>query len=63
MNIKMPEIITRSKTPLFFNIGPEENFANKIDKLNERLPNKIELSYVEKQNWLGPILSFVLPFY
>ena len=26
------------------------------------MPNKIELSYVEKQNWLGPILSFVLPF-
>jgi len=50
------------KPHYFFNIGPEENFANKIDKLNERLPNKIELSYVEKQNWLGPILSFVLPF-
>ncbi|MBK9716487.1 MAG: ATP-dependent zinc metalloprotease FtsH [Saprospiraceae bacterium] len=50
------------KPHYFFNIGPEENFANKIDKLNERLPNKIELSYIEKQNWLGPILSFVLPF-
>jgi AFG3 family protein len=51
-----------SKPHYYFNIGPAENFATKMDKLNERLPSKVDINYVEKQNWLGPILSFVLPF-
>ncbi|MBK9960186.1 MAG: ATP-dependent zinc metalloprotease FtsH [Saprospiraceae bacterium] len=51
-----------SKPHYYFNIGPAENFATKMDKLNERLPAKVDINYVEKQNWLGPILSFVLPF-
>lgn len=46
----------------FFNIGPAEKFQEKVDKYNETLPNKISISYEEKQNWLGPILSFVVPF-
>lgn len=45
-----------------FNIGPAENFAVKVDKLNERLNTKLDINYIEKQNWLGPILSFILPF-
>ncbi|MBK9270585.1 MAG: ATP-dependent zinc metalloprotease FtsH [Saprospiraceae bacterium] len=45
-----------------FNVGPIENFANKMDKLNEKLTSPMDVTYVEKQNWLGPILSFVLPF-
>ncbi len=44
-----------------FNIGPSENFADKIDKMNDRIPNKVEVIYIEQQNWLGPILTFVLP--
>lgn len=44
-----------------FNIGPSENFADKIDKMNDRIPNKIDIVYIEKQNWLGPILTFVVP--
>ncbi|MGB5025114.1 MAG: ATP-dependent zinc metalloprotease FtsH [Saprospiraceae bacterium] len=46
----------------YFNIGPAEKFQEKIDKYNEHLTNKISISYEEKQNWLGPILSFVVPF-
>ncbi|MEO6691983.1 MAG: ATP-dependent metallopeptidase FtsH/Yme1/Tma family protein, partial [Saprospiraceae bacterium] len=50
------------KKPAYtFNIGPAENFAGKVDKMNERLSSKVDLVYVEKQNWLGPILTFVLP--
>ncbi|NOT36485.1 MAG: ATP-dependent metallopeptidase FtsH/Yme1/Tma family protein [Saprospiraceae bacterium] len=44
-----------------FNIGPSENFADKIDKMNERISNKIDIVYIEKQNWLGPILTFIVP--
>ncbi len=51
-----------SQRPAYtFNIGPIENFANKVDKMNERLPNKVDLIYIEKPNWLSPILTFVLP--
>ncbi len=45
-----------------FNVGPIENFAQKVDKLNEKMAVPLDINYVEKQNWLGPILSFVLPF-
>ncbi len=45
----------------YFNIGPPEKFQEKIDKLNERLVDKLNVNYYEKQNWLGPILSFMLP--
>lgn len=51
-----------SRPQYYFNIGPAEKFQDKIDKVNEKLPNKISISYEEKQNWLGPILSFVVPF-
>ena len=47
-----------------FNIGPSEAFANRIDELNAQLQtsNQIDPVYIEKQNWLGPILSWVIPF-
>ncbi|MBK9109353.1 MAG: ATP-dependent zinc metalloprotease FtsH [Saprospiraceae bacterium] len=51
-----------SRPQYYFNIGPAEKFQDKIDRVNEKLPNKISISYEEKQNWLGPILSFVVPF-
>ncbi|MCC6727467.1 MAG: AAA family ATPase, partial [Saprospiraceae bacterium] len=46
-----------------FDIGPSENFANKIDALNTTLPadKQVLVSYVEKANWLSPIISLLLP--
>ncbi|HRI01431.1 MAG TPA: ATP-dependent zinc metalloprotease FtsH [Saprospiraceae bacterium] len=44
-----------------FNIGPLENFAEKIDKINETIPQKVNVNYEDHQNWLGTILSFVVP--
>ncbi|MFN8279284.1 MAG: ATP-dependent zinc metalloprotease FtsH [Saprospiraceae bacterium] len=44
-----------------FNIGPAENFADKVDKMNERIPSKVDLIYQEKQNWMNTILGLVLP--
>jgi len=47
-----------------FNIGPPEVFQEKMDELNEdRTENVIDVEYVEQQNWLAPILSWVLPFF
>ena len=46
-----------------FNTGPAESFADKLAMLNDGLPRdqQIEPFYHEKQNWLAPILSWVLP--
>ncbi|MEL6922659.1 MAG: ATP-dependent zinc metalloprotease FtsH [Bacteroidota bacterium] len=47
----------------YFNIGPPENFSRKISELNEALPaeNRVYINWEERQNWLTPILSWVLP--
>ncbi|MBI5915021.1 MAG: ATP-dependent zinc metalloprotease FtsH [Bacteroidetes bacterium] len=46
-----------------FEIGPPENFAKKLDELNNTLPTdgRIEANFIEKANWLSPILSLLLP--
>jgi cell division protease FtsH len=47
-----------------FMIGPPESFAGEITTLNEKLPaeKKIDPLYIERQNWLGPLLSWTIPF-
>ncbi|MBR9919634.1 MAG: ATP-dependent metallopeptidase FtsH/Yme1/Tma family protein [Bacteroidetes bacterium] len=46
-----------------FNTGPSEVFASNLKELNASVPaeNQVYAQYVEKQNWLAPILSWVLP--
>ncbi len=46
-----------------FDIGPPENFASDLKALNDALPveKKVFVSYIEKANWLSPILSLLLP--
>lgn len=46
-----------------FDIGSPENFASKLDRLNEELPadNRVHAEYVDRQNWLAPILGWLLP--
>jgi len=46
-----------------FNIGTPEVFEKKIEKLNRSLPDnaKISVIYVEKTNWMAPILGWLLP--
>lgn len=47
-----------------FNIGPPESFQDKMDDINENLGDEeIDVEYVEQQNWLAPILSWVLPIF
>ena len=47
----------------YFNIGPPENFSSKMSVLNADLPpeNRVPINWKEQQNWLTPILSWVLP--
>lgn len=54
---------TGSNPHYFFNIGPIENFQDKIDSWNEELSSdkSIEIEYVEKENWLAPLLSWIFP--
>ena len=46
-----------------FNIGPSEIFANDLEKLNASLPadKQVHPDFVDRTNWLAPILSWVLP--
>lgn len=48
-----------------FNIGPPETFQDKIDTYNDAVSEdaQIDVEYVERQNWLAPILSWVLPIF
>ena len=56
--------ISGSSAHYVFNIGPPESFQEKMDELNEeKLDDPIDVEYVERQNWLAPILSWVLPIF
>ncbi|MCB0521578.1 MAG: ATP-dependent metallopeptidase FtsH/Yme1/Tma family protein [Lewinellaceae bacterium] len=46
-----------------FDIGPPENFAVKLDNLNAKLTseNRFQSTYIDKPNWLAPIISWLLP--
>ncbi|HXR81023.1 MAG TPA: ATP-dependent zinc metalloprotease FtsH, partial [Saprospiraceae bacterium] len=58
---------TWSKTrPQFvFNIGPPESFADQINALNARVgPEKsVFPDYVEKENWMGPLMGWLIPIF
>ncbi len=47
----------------YFNIGPPESFQKKMDEINATLPadKRIEPIWVEHENWLGPLLSWIFP--
>lgn len=57
--------ITGPKAQYQFNIGPVDPFVEKIDKLNESLSveDQVYPEYIEKQNWLAPILGWVIPIF
>lgn len=57
--------ITGPKAQYEFNIGPEDSFVQKLDKINESLPEekRVYPEYIEKQNWLAPLLGWVIPIF
>jgi len=71
-SLKKPEFkklneTTFSKTrPQFvFNIGPPESFAAEINELNARVDPqlRVKLEYVDKENWMGPLMGWLIPIF
>lgn len=56
---------TRTRAHYTFNIGPEDSFVQNINTLNASLPeeNRVYPDYIEKQNWLGPLLGWIVPIF
>lgn len=48
-----------------FNIGPPESFADQINELNARVTSekRVYPSYVEKENWMGPLMGWLIPIF
>ncbi len=46
-----------------FEVGSLDRFDEKIERLNKDLTpeDRVDFNYVTRQNWLGPLLSWVLP--
>ncbi len=55
----------KSRPHFTFNIGPPESFAEQIKELNARVtPEKrVYPSYVEKENWMGPLMGWLIPIF
>jgi cell division protease FtsH len=53
----------KSRPHYTFDIGPPENFADKLDNLMTSIPAEkhFRSSYEDKPNWIAPILSWLLP--
>ncbi len=56
---------TRSRAHYTFNIGPEDSFVQAINTLNAEVTpeNRVYPDFIEKQNWLAPLLGWVIPIF
>ncbi|TVR78351.1 MAG: ATP-dependent metallopeptidase FtsH/Yme1/Tma family protein [Saprospirales bacterium] len=70
-SLSKPEYSDANQTSVFsdrphfhFNIGPAEAFSSRLEEWNRQLSpaDRVDPVYIERQNWLGPILSWVIPF-
>lgn len=52
---------TFGKTPNFTMKTNEDRFYKKVDEAQEGLANPVEVTPVERHNWLGEIVSWILP--
>jgi AFG3 family protein len=59
-----PLIAAKDQFQYSFETGPIESFGSQIKELKARLPKEANfpLEYSERTNWLGPILSWIIPF-
>ena len=57
--------LTKERANYIFNIGPEDSFVRKMDDLNASVTeaDRVYPEYIEKQNWLAPLLSWVVPIF
>lgn len=56
---------TRSRAHYSFNIGPEDGFVRDLSQLNDTVAeeNRVYPEYIEKQNWLAPLLGWIIPIF
>jgi cell division protease FtsH len=56
---------TKTRAHYSFNIGPEDGFVRNLNDLNEQIPaeERIYPEYIEKQNWLAPLLGWIIPIF
>jgi len=54
---------TGSRPNYTFNTGPADAFAEKLSALNKSVAaeKRVEPKYEKQENWIGPIISWVLP--
>jgi cell division protease FtsH len=56
---------TKTRAHYSFNIGPEDGFVRNLNDLNEQVEaeDRIYPEYIEKQNWLAPLLGWIIPIF
>lgn len=56
---------SKTKPQFIFNIGPPESFADQINALNARVAPELRVfpDYVEKENWMGPLMGWLIPIF
>ncbi len=56
---------SKTKPQFVFNIGPPESFADQINALNARVAPDLRVfpDYVEKENWVGPLMGWLIPIF
>jgi cell division protease FtsH len=55
----------KSKPHYVFNIGPPEAFADQMNALNARVAPELRIypDYVDKENWMGPLMGWLIPIF
>lgn len=56
---------SKTRPHYIFNIGPPESFADQIQQLNTRVDpaNRVFPNYVDKENWMGPLMGWLIPIF
>lgn len=56
---------SKTRPQYVFNVGPPEAFADQINALNNSVSPELRVfpDYVEKENWMGPLMGWLIPIF
>jgi len=56
---------SKTRPQYVFNVGPPEAFADQINALNNSVDPSLRVfpDYVEKENWMGPLMGWLIPIF
>jgi AFG3 family protein len=56
---------SKTRPQFIFNVGPPEAFADQINALNNSVDPTLRVfpDYVEKENWMGPLMGWLIPIF